>query len=392
MNQPGARGSAGIPPVVFFAAGALVVAYLVLLAGTFSAGAWFLAPDGGPRRFDFLAFWTAARLAHDGVAGTAYDHAAFVAAYEAFGAQGFALPLGWWNPPSFLLILWPFALPSYPAAFLAWIVVGALCFAAAIRVVLPRVAGAGFLALACPAALICAWHGQNSFLTAALFGLALAVIDTRPVLAGLFIGLLSVKPQFGVLMPLFLVVGGYWRTFGSAAATVVLLGLMSALAFGPGTWFAFLAGVGTAGEAHLGGGAAFDTLQSVYGVVKRASGDACLAWAVHGAVASAAAVAAAISWRYPASPEVRGAMTISASFLVTPYMFPYDVLAATVAAAFLCRAMLRDGPLPGEAAFLILSVGLPALGMVFRTGMIAPAAYLIVFGVALRRLVRLRST
>ena len=40
-------------------------------------------------------------------------------------------------------------------------------------------------------------HGHNGFLTAALIGSALVVLDRRPVLAGVLFGLIAYKPQFG---------------------------------------------------------------------------------------------------------------------------------------------------------------------------------------------------
>jgi hypothetical protein len=45
-----------------------------------------------------------------------------------------------------------------------------------------------------PAAFIIIGHGQNGFLTAALLGGALHLLDRRPWLAGLLIGGLAYKP------------------------------------------------------------------------------------------------------------------------------------------------------------------------------------------------------
>lgn len=51
------------------------------------------------------------------------------------------------------------------------------------------------LAVAFPAVLINIRHGQNGFLTAALLGGALAVLERRPLLAGILFGLLAYKPR-----------------------------------------------------------------------------------------------------------------------------------------------------------------------------------------------------
>ena len=82
--------------------------------------------------------------------------------------------------------------------------------------------------------------GHNGFLTAALLGAALIQLDRRPLLAGLLIGLLAYKPQFGLLIPLVLAASGRWRAFFAAAATVIVLALLVTLAFGVDVWTAFL--------------------------------------------------------------------------------------------------------------------------------------------------------
>ncbi len=58
------------------------------------------------------------------------------------------------------------------------------------------------IASAFPAVFINIGHGQNGFLTAALLGGALHWLDRKPWLAGILIGMLAYKPQFGVLIPI----------------------------------------------------------------------------------------------------------------------------------------------------------------------------------------------
>ena len=69
------------------------------------------------------------------------------------------------------------------------------------------------LALAFPAVFINLGHGHNGFLTAALFGGALATLERRPLVAGMLFGLLAYKPQFGMLIPLVLLATGRWRVY-----------------------------------------------------------------------------------------------------------------------------------------------------------------------------------
>ena len=50
--------------------------------------------------------------------------------------------------------------------------------------------------------------GQNGFLTAALIDGTLYLMPVRPILAGICLGLLSYKPQYGLLFPLVLIAAG----------------------------------------------------------------------------------------------------------------------------------------------------------------------------------------
>ena len=77
-------------------------------------------------------------------------------------------------------------------------------------------------------------------LTAALVGGALAILDRRPIVAGILFGLMAYKPQFGLMIPVVLAASGRWRTFSSAVATVALLAAAATLVFGWQVWHAFL--------------------------------------------------------------------------------------------------------------------------------------------------------
>ena len=67
--------------------------------------------------------------------------------------------------------------------------------------------------------LVCLGHGQTGFLTAALLTGGVLCLERREALAGILFGLLAYKPQFGLLIPLVLVAGGYWRAIAAAGAT-----------------------------------------------------------------------------------------------------------------------------------------------------------------------------
>ena len=62
-------------------------------------------------------------------------------------------------------------------------------------------------------------HGSAAGLVLTLAALAASL------LTGILFGLMAYKPQFGLMIPIALAAGGYWRSFAAAAATAVLLTL-----------------------------------------------------------------------------------------------------------------------------------------------------------------------
>ena len=74
--------------------------------------------------------------------------------------------------------------------------------------------------------------GQNGFLTWALMIAGLAQLGRRPVLSGVCFGLLTIKPQLGLLLPLMLVLTGQWRSIMAAIATTAALVVATGLLFG----------------------------------------------------------------------------------------------------------------------------------------------------------------
>jgi hypothetical protein len=74
-----------------------------------------------------------------------------------------------------------------------------------------------------PAAVFCLISGQSSFVTAAMLLTIFACLDRKPVLAGVLLGLLTLKPHLGLLFPVMLAVSGRWRVFLVASATALLV-------------------------------------------------------------------------------------------------------------------------------------------------------------------------
>jgi hypothetical protein len=95
-------------------------------------------------------------------------------------------------------------------------------------------------ALVAPTTTINIVVGQSGFLLAALLIGGLRLMDRRPVLSGLLFGLLTYKPQFGILVPIALVAAGQWRCIAAACATTAGLFVTSVAVFGGSVWLTWL--------------------------------------------------------------------------------------------------------------------------------------------------------
>ena len=104
-------------------------------------------------------------------------------------------------------------------------------YVAAVRAIMGERLGI-LIACAFPAVMWNMLVGQNGFLTAALIGLMLLTLDTRPIAAGVLLGLLTYKPQFGILFPIVLAANGQWRVIAAASVTTAALVAASAAVFG----------------------------------------------------------------------------------------------------------------------------------------------------------------
>jgi hypothetical protein len=364
-------------------AGLVVVAYGAFLVGSVVARAWLIGPDGHPVPVDFLSFWAGGRLALMGQAASAYDFAAHRALEIATVGLPFAGYYSWYYPPTFFLLMAPLAALPYVPALVAWNAATLAGFLAAIRLVAGRWEAAIFAA-AVPVVLWNVSAGQNGFLSAGLLAAALAFIDRRPILSGILIAGLTYKPQFGILIPLALACGGYWRVFFSAGLASLVLAAISALAFGIAPWSGFLDSIHVAYQTILlDNRIGAEKLQSVFGLVRFLGGGADLAWAAQYALAVPVALFVAWVWWRPCPADLKAAALAAGTALVTPYALIYDLVILIVPVAFLARSGLTRG----EAVAALLA-SLFLLAFVFSPGAVGLPASLIVMGMVARRVLR----
>ncbi len=368
-SAPGAGGRLARPvELICFA---LVVAHATYLATAYLQGIWLVAPDGSGVPSDFVNVWAAGRMVLAGNAVSVYDWPAHKLVEESAIGHSFAGYFGWHYPPTFLFVAAVLSLLPYAIAYVIWVLATFPAYLLAVRVIIGDRIGY-LLAAAFPAVLSNFVVGQNGFLTAGLVGGALVLLERRPVWAGVLLGLLTYKPHLGLLFPIALVAGGYWRAFFAAAIVATLMVAASLIAFGADAWHAFFGNIGHTSQAFLSEGwADFSKLQTAFGLTRTLGGSEILAWSAQTAVALAAAAAVALLWRSRAPYEIKAAALGVGAMLATPYLYTYDLVVLAVPLAFLFRLGRARGFLAHELA----GIGLACLLILIFPFVKAPVGF-----------------
>jgi len=136
-------------------------------------------------------------------------------------------------PPTMLLWIAPLSLLQMWAAYSIWLVVSISAFIRACRAHLTNKEIA--LALASCPMVYCLLNGQVSAFLAAL--LMWACGTRNRIAAGVALAVIaSIKPQFVLLAPLFLLATRDWRAIGSSTLSLATIVAISFAAFGAETW------------------------------------------------------------------------------------------------------------------------------------------------------------
>jgi glycosyl transferase family 87 len=374
----------GVPSALFNVCFVLFVINVSLFPAAYFSHAWIYDERGFGVPTDFVNVWAAGRMVLDGHPALAYDWDLQKQVELAILRQDFTGHFAWHYPPPFLFVAAFLAQFPYAAAFIGWVLISLIPYLAAMRAIVGR--NFGFiLALAVPCTFNNVLDGQNGFLTAALIGGTLYFLPMRPVLSGICLGLLSYKPQYGLLFPLVLIAASEWKVFFVAAVTAVALAFASWLAFGTESWQAFFHWLPMFSQAFLAEGKApWWKLQSIFALVRYFGGSEMLGWTFQWVMTGSVAVCVAVIWRSSVRYSLKAGSLAAATLLTTPYLFMYDMTIIGIAAAYL----VRIGIARGFRVYELPALGIAAALMVMFSLSGAPvglAATLIVFTLILAR-------
>lgn len=320
-----------------------------------------LDPAGKPLGADFINFYAASDLALHGRLREAYDITRMEVAEQAIvpAAAGQVVP--WQYPPTFALMILPLALLPYGVAFVLFMAATGALYLWLIHAILPD-RRALLAALGFTAVLVNALGGQNGFLSTALLGGGLLLVAARPIAAGALLGLLTYKPHLGLLVPLLLAAGGYWRAVGAATITALLFALLAWFAFGAESWQAFWHLIPTMGDYLRSGVLPWDKMVSLFAAARLLGASVSVAAALHAIVAVAVAVLCLQSWWRGGSLELNVALAVSATTLAVPALYDYDLVVLAVPMAILVADGIRSGWMPGLRAILVVVWLMPMIG------------------------------
>lgn len=306
---------------------------------------------------DFLNLWAGGGLIVERDWTTLYQPAAYAEHLETlFGPLDRHL---YSYPPTAFVLGDLFGRLPYPVALATWTLATGALFALAARPWLP---GRAMLAVLTPAALVNVWTGHYGFLLGALWLFAFRLLDRRPVVAGALIGLLAIKPQFAVLLPLVLLLRRDWRAIRAAAASATGVVGASLLLYGRGAWTTFL--TETAGQQV----AQIDAEGRFFGKMSASAATAILelggGWPMaligQGVLAAFGIALLVLAIRRGVATDRLALLAATATFLVLPYSLNYDLIVVAIGALVVLRARISaiDRTL-GLIGFLA-----PQLGMV----------------------------
>lgn len=358
-----------------------MVAYLFLTAhGTVDS-------FGRPLGTDFSNVWTAGRMALEGRAPLAWDWPTHFAAQQAAHHKADIPFYGWHYPPPFLLVATLLAILPYVPALIVWQASTLALALMTVRRILPQ-PGTVLAAIGAPVVLVCLGHGHNGFLTAALLGGGLLLLDRRPFVAGLLLGCMVYKPQFGLVLPVVLLFGWHWRAIAGALLSAGLLCALTLALWGWPVWAAFIHSLPLTQSVIIEQGATgWEKIQSAFSAARNWGAGVRLAWVIQTVVTVAAVIGTLVVSR-GTRPFVRNAMVIAAALLSTPYLLDYDLVPLGLAIAFLVADGRRHGFLPYEKTALAFVWIVPLFGRGAMHLMTIPFGFLsivAIFVLALRR-------
>jgi hypothetical protein len=273
---------------------------------------------------DFDVFHIVGRQVWLGSVNQAYHFIDFLHLQRAAsGGHGSFMP--WTYPPQFDLLLAPFGLIPLGLAYVMF--VGATF--AFYAVVLRAVAGNNFVLLLImflPTIEVTMACGQNGFLTAGLIGLVCLFFEDRPIVAGLALGLMVIKPHLAIAFAVHALLKRSWTVVATAAAVVLASSAICTAVLGVQIWADSLQSIRDSSTFLQQGYYPLFRMISVYAALRTAGLSVSVAFLgqIVAAIFALGLVAFFVFRKMPLRESL--GLTAALSVCISPYAYDYDFL------------------------------------------------------------------
>ena len=330
------------------------IASLLSLIWLFGFGHGTLDPLGRPLGTDFSEVYAAGKMALGGHAADAWSWPKHFAVQRQIQHSATVDVYGWHYPPPFLLIASALALLTYIPALILWQAITLSAFVWLMWRMIP-LRETVLLVLAAPVTLVCVTHGHNGFLTTLLLGAGLLLLEERPLAAGLLLGCLIYKPQFGLVIPPLLLVTRNWRAIAGAILSAGLLVAITLALWGWPVWQAFINSLPLTRHVVIEqGNTGWYKIMSPFSAVRMWGGSISFAYAVQ-ALVTTASIGAVLFLALRNNTRLRNAAVAAAVLVSTPYVLDYDYVVLGLALAWLWLDGEENGFLEWDRSLMALA-------------------------------------
>jgi hypothetical protein len=295
----------------------------------------------------------------------------------------------WPYPPTFNFVASVFGSISYEFSYFIWHSMGVIFILLAVCIVFGFSFEVALFFVATPAVFLNLVFAQSGALASALLLLGLFLIERRPIVAGICIGLLTVKPQLGILIPFALIAGGYWRVFTVATLTAIALLVLAAVVFGVESLVEFLTiALEKQMRLHSVEEGFFQYLvPSVLAASRLLGLSSEVSISIQTFITLAMIVLTIWGFRGPVPLTDKIPLLLTATYLAAPYVHNYDMIALTGALYLILRTKFEAEWTPLSRGIVLLAWLSPLLTILFNMGG-APIAPLILLALLVLTIIR----
>jgi hypothetical protein len=362
---------------------------IFIFYGFFILTAWSATEQTNPLGEDFSIFWTASKLSRAGNPLAAYDLSKLQDTQQSLLGKKTPPGCGWYYPPHFLLMSLPLSLLPYVLSLGVWLSLTISAYLVVVRSLAPHPLTI-WLTLAFPATFWNLFYGQNGFLSAALLGGGLLLLNYSPILAGILLGLMSYKPQLAVLIFVALIAGRFWKTLIVAIITILALIISSVIIFGYDTWIAFYTSIAYRKKLLESGNLiSYQFIPTFFSVYLLLGYKTLIAYLYQIILILLIVITIYFTWSKKGLSNITASLLVLGSLLSTHFCCLYDLTLLALPLAWLGWDGYIKGWLFGEKTVLAIAWFSPLLYFILKGTelQLIPFIILALFIVALRRFV-----